>query len=45
MRYDPEAILVSSGLEPLTVTSFLHENYVHFIEVRRGGEAGVTWSR
>lgn len=30
MRYDPEAILGASGLEALGVTSFLHENYLHF---------------
>jgi hypothetical protein len=33
--YDPEQILVSSGLEPLPVAAFLHENYPHFVaEVR-----------
>lgn len=32
MRYDPEGILLRSGLEPLTITSFLHENYLDFID-------------
>lgn len=30
--YDPELILTSSGLEPLPVAAFLHENYTHFVD-------------
>lgn len=30
-EFDPEAVLLHSGLDAGTVAAFLHENYVHFV--------------
>ncbi|KAL4424733.1 hypothetical protein ABPG77_000076 [Micractinium sp. CCAP 211/92] len=32
MEFDPEAVLAASGLEAGSVSAFLHENVLHFIE-------------
>ncbi|GFR40780.1 hypothetical protein Agub_g1394, partial [Astrephomene gubernaculifera] len=32
MRYDPEAIILSCGLEATALLSFLHENYLGFVD-------------
>lgn len=32
LRFDPEAILQQSGMDAVVITSFLHENYSHFIQ-------------